>query len=90
MQLTSDNGPPFQSHEFSRCMTALGIEHTTSTPLWPQGNAEAESFHEAPRQGNQNGTRITQTVATRISQVSVKLLSDATFHNMRTPGTVIV
>ncbi len=44
MYLTSDNGPPFQSHEFSRYMTALGIEHTTSTPLWPQGNAEAEAF----------------------------------------------
>ncbi len=44
MHLTSDNGPPFQSHEFSRYMTALGIEHTTSTPLWPQGNAEAEAF----------------------------------------------
>ena len=44
MQLTSDNGPPFQSHEFSRYMTALGIEHTTSTPFWPQGNAKAEAF----------------------------------------------
>ena len=25
-------------------MTAMGITHTTSTPLWPQGNAEVEAF----------------------------------------------
>ena len=42
--LTSDNGPPFQSSEFGRYMTAMGITHTTSTPLWPQGNAEVEAF----------------------------------------------
>ena len=42
--LTSDNGPPFQSNEFRRYMSAMGINHTTSTPLWPQGNAEAEAF----------------------------------------------
>jgi hypothetical protein len=43
-QLTSDNGPPFQGHEFNQYMTAMGIKHCTSTPLWPQGNAEAEAF----------------------------------------------
>ena len=25
-------------------MTAMGVTHTTSRPLWPQGNAEAEAF----------------------------------------------
>ncbi len=25
-------------------MLAMGIQHTTSTPLWPQGNAEVEAF----------------------------------------------
>ena len=43
-QVTSDNGPPFQSNEFHRYMTAIGVKHTTSTLLWPQGNAEAEAF----------------------------------------------
>ena len=42
--LTSDNGPPFQSHEFGRYLTAMGITHTTSKPLLPQGNAEVEAF----------------------------------------------
>jgi transposase InsO family protein len=43
-QLVSDNGPPFQGHEFNQYMTAMGIKHSTSTPLWPQGNAEPEAF----------------------------------------------
>ena len=37
-------GPPFQSFEFKRYMVAMGITHTTSTPLWPQGKAEVEAF----------------------------------------------
>ena len=29
-------------------MTAMGIKHSTSTPLWPQGNAEPEAFIKNP------------------------------------------
>ena len=43
-QVISDNGPPFQSNEFHRYMVAMGMQHTTYTPLWPQGNAEVEAF----------------------------------------------
>ncbi len=43
-QVISDNGPPFQSNGFHRYMLAMGIQHTTSSPLWPQGNAEVEAF----------------------------------------------
>ena len=43
-QVVSDNGPPFPGHEFNTYMTKMGIKHTTSTPLWPQGNAEVEAF----------------------------------------------
>ena len=39
-QVVSDNGPHVQGHEFNRYMTKMGIQHNTSTPLWPQGNAE--------------------------------------------------
>ena len=42
-QIISDKGPPFQSHEFNRYMM-MGIKHTTSTSLWPQGNSEVEAF----------------------------------------------
>ena len=42
----SDNGPPFQSDEFSRYMKELGIKHNLATPLWPQGNSEVEAFNK--------------------------------------------
>ena len=44
VKLTSDNGPPFNGIEFERYTKALNIEWKPSTPLWPQGNANAESF----------------------------------------------
>ncbi|KAM7291264.1 uncharacterized protein ISCGN_027837 [Ixodes scapularis] len=40
--LRSDNGPPFQSHEFARFMASYGIVHQTSGPNFPQSNGEAE------------------------------------------------
>ena len=40
----SDNGPPFDSEDFARYMHVIGVEHSASTPLWPQGNAEVEAF----------------------------------------------
>ena len=43
-KIKTDNGPPFNSHDYERYMQVLGIEWQTSTPLWPQGNAKAESF----------------------------------------------
>jgi hypothetical protein len=42
--LRTDNGPPFQSHEFKQFSTYLGFKHHHSTPLWPQGNSIAERF----------------------------------------------
>ena len=42
--LKSDNGPPFQGHDFGKFMQDLGIKHKPSSPLWPQGNGEAENF----------------------------------------------
>ena len=43
-KITPHNGPSFQSHEFHRYMIMMGIKHTTSTLLWPQGNSEVEAF----------------------------------------------
>ena len=43
-KVKSDNGPPFNGRDFERYMNALGIEWTTSTPLWPQGNPHVERF----------------------------------------------
>ena len=42
-KITTDNGPPFNGKEFERYMALLGVNWKPSTPLWPQGNANAES-----------------------------------------------
>ena len=42
--IKTDNGPPFSGHEYRLFMKEIGGEHRPSTPLWPQGNAEAENF----------------------------------------------
>ena len=39
-----DNGPPFNSDDFERYLNTLGIERESSTPEWPQCNAEVEKF----------------------------------------------
>ena len=43
VKIKTDNGPPFQSEEIDRYMKIWGIRHKRITPLWPPGNAEAES-----------------------------------------------
>ena len=42
--LKSDNGPPFNSHEFAQYCQHMGIRHRKITPLWPRANAETERF----------------------------------------------
>ena len=40
----TDNGPPFNSDQFSQFADYLGFHHRRITPLWPQANATAERF----------------------------------------------
>ena len=40
--LKTGNGPQFTSEEFETFLKTNGIQHRTSTPLWPQANWEAE------------------------------------------------
>ena len=42
--LRSDNGPPFNSHEFSAFAKNLGFTHRKITPLWPKANGICERF----------------------------------------------
>ena len=42
--LKSDNGPPFNSHNFAQFAKELGFHHRKITPLWPRANAEVERF----------------------------------------------
>lgn len=42
--LKSDNGPPFNGHEFTKFSKLFGFKHRKVTPLWPEANGEAERF----------------------------------------------
>ena len=42
--IKTDNGPPFQSHEFHDFAEQSGFQHRKITPLWPEANGEAERF----------------------------------------------
>ena len=44
VEYKSDNGPPFQSHNFASFAKQWGFRHRKITPLWPRANAECESF----------------------------------------------
>ena len=37
-EIVSDNRPPFQSKEFAKFLSGLGIKHTTSSPGYPRSN----------------------------------------------------
>ena len=41
-EILSDNGPPFQSKEFAKFLSGLGIKHTTSSPGYPRSNGFIE------------------------------------------------
>ena len=40
----SDNGPPFNGHEFAQFANYMGFKHRKVTPLWPEANGEVERF----------------------------------------------
>ena len=41
-QLMTDNGPQYSSAEFKHFMNVYGVEHVTSSPMYPQSNGFAE------------------------------------------------
>ena len=43
-EIVSDNGPPFQSKEFAKFLSSLGIKHTTSSPGYPRSNGFIERY----------------------------------------------
>lgn len=43
-QLKTDNGPPFQGHEFQNYLQHMGVRHMKITPYWPRANGIVERF----------------------------------------------
>ena len=44
--LKTDNGTPFQSKMWSDVCSFNNVKHRKITPIWPQANAQAESFNK--------------------------------------------
>ena len=44
VEFVSDNGPPFNRHEFHNYLAQNGIKHRKITPYWPQANGHVERF----------------------------------------------
>jgi len=42
--IKTDNGPPFNGHEFQSYADRVGFKHRKITPLWPRANGEVERF----------------------------------------------
>ena len=45
-QIKTDNGPPFNSQQWSDFCSHNNVNTRKVTPLWPQANAQAESFNK--------------------------------------------
>lgn len=43
-QMKTDNGPPFQGHEFQEYLRSMGVKHVKITPYWPRANGMVERF----------------------------------------------
>ena len=44
--IKTDNGSPFQSHQFHEYARNIGFTHRRVTPRWPRANAQAEAFNK--------------------------------------------
>ena len=43
-EITTNNGPPWDSHDIKEFFKSRGIKHTPSIPYWPRSNGQVERF----------------------------------------------
>ena len=79
--LKSDNGPPFNGHEFKNFADYVGFKHRKITPLWPKANGEAERLVQTLEKKNQDCPHKRQELETRVIQVFAPVLCNSSFHN---------
>ena len=80
-EIVSDNGPPFQSKEFAKFLSSLGIKHTTSSPGYPRSNGFIERHIQTVKNmlSKSSNTRSFQEVLAdlRITRIGMGLPSPA-------------
>ena len=80
-EIVSDNGPPFQSKEFAKFLSGLGIKHTTSSPGYPHSNGFIEQHIQTVKNmlAKSSNTRSFQEILTdlRTTRIGMRLPSSA-------------
>ena len=80
-EIVSDNGPPFQSKEFAKFLSGLGIKHTTSSPGYPRSNGFIERHIQMVKNmlSKSSNTRLFQEVLAdlRTTRIGMGLPSPA-------------
>ena len=63
-EIVSDKGPPFQSKEFAKFLSGLGMKHTTSSPGYPHSNGFIERHIQTVKNmlSKSSNTRLFQEV----------------------------
>lgn len=77
-RLTTDNGPQYTSQEFHDFMQAYGVEHNTSSPMYPQSNGSPERMVQAVEISPRNVTRKVKILILDYYHPTVRHLSAAT------------
>ena len=85
----TDNGPPFNSHEFKTYASITGFRYRRITPLWPQTNAETERFMRTVKKVHQNCPKQRSKLEAGIIQIPAGLPDNTTLHYWRTPSSVL-
>ena len=86
-EIVSDNRPPFQSKEFAKFLSGLGIRHTTSSPGYPQSNGFIERHIQMVKNmlSKSSNTRSFQEILAdlRTTRIGMGLPSPAEIHHRR-------
>ena len=72
VSVNNDNGPQFVSEVFEQYLEDCGIDHRTTTPLWPQANGEVERQNRSvsPKKNEESSSR-----GERMEERSAKVFS---------------
>ena len=94
VELVTDNGPQYSSHEFKKFCSEWGITHTTSSPLYPQSNGFSERMVQTVKNLLKKSEEAGEDpyialLNYRTTSVDSKLQAPAKLLNQRNYGTLL-